>query len=262
MMIKLERNLFDLVKPLINENFLSNQLECVINGSNNGSIYVDKEDPSVAMIYHQGENGYYFIGDACQTDFLKDVLSHIKEINGSNDYFEFSGDSPDWHQSFKKVFGHLNLSHAIQEIYISTPDTPLRRLENNYSIEKISQPILDDHLKLKSIIESWWPSTQTYLKYNMGYVIKDDDKIIGHCVLDGASEPYMGIGIAVDEEYRKKGLATSLATYVITDILEGHCKVYWECTATNKASRKTAMRCGLVQHGQYNLYWFDQKNCS
>lgn len=262
MLITLKKSDYHLVKELVADDYLSIQLESVINGKNKGAVIVDSETPTTAMVYHQGENGYYFIGDPTNKSFLKKINDNRKKLikDYSKYSFEFSGDSPKWEASFKQVFDIPKGQQGLQRIYLGSHREIVLKQDSFYRIEKISPDHFDadqyvNTNYLINTINNWWHSLDDYLRSSIGYVAIKDNKIIGRCVLDGYAGQHMAIGIAVEELYRNKGIASSLASHTIKDIYESGCKVYWECDNTNKGSIALAEKFALEHISSYKLFW-------
>lgn len=82
------------------------------------------------------------------------------------------------------------------------------------------------------------------------------NEIIGRSVLDGKTGTLMGIGIETAEEYKRQGIAATLAAEVVNQITAVGLIPYWECTDDNIGSYKTAEKCGFTQEFSYRLLGF------
>ena len=52
------------VMKIINKNYIGVEPQSVIAGINPGFIYSDSQtNPTMAMVFHQGEGGFFFMGD-------------------------------------------------------------------------------------------------------------------------------------------------------------------------------------------------------
>jgi|LGVF01.2.fsa_nt_gb GNAT superfamily N-acetyltransferase len=267
MLYKLHKDKYMQLIDLVHPTCLSLQLETVLRRSSPGFVYVDDlTTPTAAVVYHQGEDGFYIIGTE-STGFIKSIENNmssiLENINHKLESFEFSGDHESWHQAIMSGFENRKIHQSIQRLYFNVDpnlidDYPVAK---DYEIRDLASSLEDDTLLGKeSVLEpisKWWHSTENYLAYKIGTVAIKDDTIIGHCVLDGKIPNSMGVGIAVDKAHRNKGLASALASRTVNQILSHNQKVYWECMDENIGSQKLAEKCGLKHTSSYQLYWFD-----
>ncbi|MCH4889464.1 GNAT family N-acetyltransferase [Acidaminobacter sp. JC074] len=251
------KNIIDLIDP----SCLSLQLKTVIENKNPGFIYVDKKTkPQSGLIYHQGEGGFFFIGKASQS-FFDEVRRSLKSIsethlNGDLQEFEFSFDSKAWEDQIDLK----DMSTCQQYIYHSQSSELIAELDfDDIEIIGISESSFkyENASFIESPTKSWWGDINVYLKEDLGFVALKDNKIIGRCLLDGKVGNYMGIGIAVEENYRKKSIASALAIKMVNAIHRLGYKVYWECTDNNYGSMALTKKCHLKKIQAYNLYWFE-----
>jgi len=269
MLHMLEEKDFIKVKNLVNPNYISVQLQSVINGTNPGFVYVDTlESPKTAIVYHQGEGGFYFIGNHESKAFLDNIdvfMTSIKEELRNNDIndFEFSGDSNLWDETFRRIFYMYDLSLSEQRVYLLKDKQSITKypLHSDYKLRNIDADLLSQP-KIKSIsfvkdeILNWWFNFDDYLSHGIGFVAMKNDKIVGRCLLDCKTDNLMAIGIAVKEKFRDLQIASSLATEVIQQVLDKGYTPYWECMDDNLPSIKLAEKCGFTLAFKYNLYHF------
>ncbi len=99
MIYKLNKSEYHLLNRVMNgvENFP--EVYSILNQINPGEVYVDddKKNPRSALIWNQGMQGHYFIGESENVDFNKDIKEYIDSIlinqlldKGIN-WFEISG---------------------------------------------------------------------------------------------------------------------------------------------------------------------------
>lgn len=268
-MFKLEKKDYHLVKNLVNPNYISVQLQTVINGTNPGFIYADSQKtPETAIIYHQGEGGFYFIGNPESENFLNSIdgfMGKIIEQFKSSDIreFEFSGDSQEWDKKFRILFYKYDLFESTQRVYLYTESKPVKiyPIHEPFVVKIIDEQLLSQ-TKIKGIsfvkdeILQWWNNFEDYLKHNTGLVAMKNDKIVGRCILDGSTDTMMAIGIAVVEKFKDKGIATSLVSEMVKHVIDSGYMPYWECMDDNYPSIKLAEKCGLTLAFKYQLFGF------
>jgi len=244
------------IEALIHPSCMSLQLKTVVTNQNPGVIFANKEQATSAVVYHQGEGGFFFVGKPNQ-EFFKHVINNINSIhfNGKLKYFEFSFDSTEWQPVIESL---KTMNTCEQFIYFSDHKTPLDEvILNDIQIIPISKNTLNYsncEFVTEPILE-WWNSLDDYFNENLGFVALDNNKIVGRCLLDGKTDTHMGIGIAVEESYRKKNIATALAIKMVNAIHQNNYSVYWECTDDNYGSQALTNKTNLVKKQAYRLYW-------
>jgi len=244
------------IEALIHPSCLSLQLKTVVTNQNPGVIYADKNQATTAVVYHQGEGGFFFVGKP-NLEFFNEVINNINSIhfNDKLKYFEFSFDSNDWQPVIESL---KTMSTCEQFLYFSEEKTQIDEVSlNDIHIIPISKDILNysnNEFVTKAILE-WWHSLDDYFNEHLGFVALDKNKIVGRCLLDGKTDTHMGIGIAVEESYRKKNIATALAIKMTNAIHQNNYSVYWECTDDNYGSQALTNKTNLVKKQAYRLYW-------
>ena len=246
---------------LVDASCLSLQLMTVLKNQNPGFVYVDKTHKAQsALVYHQGEDGFFFIGKPNRSFFAEVVqsLRYISDthLNGNLKEFEFSFDSNAW----KDKIDLKDIATCQQYIYHSQSSESLPALDlEGIKILPITKASFDyeNSIFIENPIKSWWDHMDLYLKEGIGFIALDGDKIIGRCLLDGKVNKYMGIGIAVEKDYRHKSIASALAIKMVNTIHQLDYQVYWECTDNNYGSIALTKKCHLTKKQAYDLYWFE-----
>lgn len=269
MIHELQKSDYKLVKDLVNPKFISVQLESVINGTNPGYVYADAlGNPEAAIVYHQGEGRFYFIGNPESERLLEGMatfMASIKEAFIENDIreFEFSGDCQEWNDKFHIIFSKYDLYESTQRVYLYSESEYkiVHPLDEAFEIKAIDETFINQRqIKGISFIEdeilTWWDSFEEYLSNNMGLVAVRYDKIVGRCLLDGKTETLMAIGIAVKDKHKGNGVASALASTMINHIIEHGYSPYWECMDDNEPSIKIAEKCGLKLAFTYKIFGF------
>jgi GNAT superfamily N-acetyltransferase len=256
---------------LIYPGFTSVQLETVLDGTGPGAAYADSiEAPASAVVFHRGEAGFYFIGDPHNRPFLEELPALagsllVRHVPGET-VFECSGDSAEWTEALRRVFGRA-AEESTQRVYLGSraesesPDGAAAVIPNGVELEEIGvglaaretpgTPGLPD--ALDSFISEWWCSPQEFLRSGGGFIARDHDAVVGQCLISGRSRGRRAIDIAVEEEYRYRGIASALASRTVNRILEAGDTPYWECMGTNAGSIRLAEKCGLQLAFTYQL---------
>ncbi len=270
MMYELKTENYKNVMKIINKDFIGVEAQSVIEGINPGFIYSDSQtNPTMAMVFHQGEGGFFFIGDhsnkIINRNLLPFIQSEVKEkLNSMNiDEFEFSGDSPMWSPVFRELFKDLDLDESTQTIYSfpSGKSLPTYNLDPVYSIRKIDKELLeDDSIEnpgyLIETLKLWWKNPENFLKNGDGFVALKGNELVGRCLIDGKYKNLTAIGIETSDKHRQKGIASKLASTLIQVVLDSGNTPHWECMETNVLSKKVAGKCGLELDFSYKLFGF------
>ncbi len=266
-MYKLDVKDYYKIENIIDDSFISVQLMSVINGSNCGVIYTDSPQlPETALIFHQGEEGFYFVGDPDNDNFNRSLIPFVeknRDLFNNIEEFEFSGDSKQWDVKFREIFKHCELWESTQRIYLHSDKDPVKEypLNSDFQIRRINRELFNNKMIrnlsfISDEIDQWWNSRDDYFSHNHGFSVIHEDEIIARCLLDSRTDLQKAIGIAVDKRFRKRGIAAAIASRMINDIISSGFEVYWECMNENLPSRKTAEKCGMHLEFTYQLFGF------
>ncbi len=80
MIFELNQLLFSKASHLLNGELINLEIKAVVEGYNPGWVFVDNtENPETAMVWSKGIKGFYFIGDANNSDFNNNINLYIDE---------------------------------------------------------------------------------------------------------------------------------------------------------------------------------------
>lgn len=161
-----------------------------------------------------------------------------------------------------------NLAKAIEEIYqddiiksyrYSIKKNPVfnieklekmsNNLENNLKLIKIDKPMAD---RIKK--ENFISITDDYKKYGIGFCCINNNEIIGVASSNIFYKDGIEVNIKVKEQYRRKGIATVMASKLILECLSHNKKVSWD--AANPNSVGLAEKLGFKYDSTYSVYSF------
>ncbi|WDV47798.1 GNAT family N-acetyltransferase [Clostridiaceae bacterium M8S5] len=274
MIYELEKNQFDKIAHLLENELINLEVIAVARGYNPGWIFVDNiQSPKTAMIWSRGIEGFYFIGDANNTDFNSSVNDFIDKVITQRanklglNTFEFSGTSKEWDKTLKRVFHSRNMYESKQYVYKHNglQECTIKEydLTVDYIMKRVDKELLDDSNYdmsfVKDAILEWWDSFEDFLNNGVGFCIIHDNKAVCSCVTsftDGAS---MESHIVTHESYRKKGLATVAVSEYLRECKIININPYWDCMQKNYGSRALAEKLGYTLSFEYALYEFDLK---
>lgn len=246
------------------------EVRAIINNNNPGKIYVDDEDkPKTALVWNQGMQGFYFIGDDNNDNFLGNIKGYINDriINklkskGIN-WFEISGVNDRWNKRIEELFRDRGIKYGYQLAYALDNNKSIYKkgLIDGYDIRKLDESIFD--VKVNNLdfvineLELFWGTMNKFLDNGICYYAIEDNKIVSMCYSGFKADKIQTIGIETLKEYRRKNYAYVLACKFIVDCYKRDIIPYWDCSEENIGSKKLAEKLGFEKNGQYRCYWFN-----
>jgi RimJ/RimL family protein N-acetyltransferase len=240
----------------------------VVVGNNPGEVWVDDEtNPSTALVWSEGLEGFNFMGKAVFTQtlgtFIEQEIVPFLQKKGLNE-FEFSCDSEEWIASIHEAFTDKKIDGNVQYVYQSDWTIPAKEVEDirHFKLVEIDENLLTNEDKknldfMIRYITTYWDSVERFLEKGYGYVVLTEE---GEAVSIAISSAVYGtthaVGIETVEAYRKRGLSGALTTLIVNKLRDNDLPVWWDCMESNIASQKTAEKAGLVRTHPYNVYWF------
>ena len=125
----------------------------------------------------------------------------------------------------------------------------VKNVPNEFIVKEI-----DLSLALRIKRENYINITDDYENYGIGYCCLYNDKIIGVASSNIFYRDGIEVNIKISEEYRRRGLATALASKLILKCLNENKKVSWD--ASNMNSVALATKLGFEYDSKYNIYKF------
>lgn len=122
-------------------------------------------------------------------------------------------------------------------------------LENNFKLIKIDK-CMADRIKKESFINI----TDDYEKYGIGFCCINNNEIIGVASSNIFYKDGIEVNIRVKEQFRRKGIATAMASKLILECLSQEKKVSWDAANTNSVG--LAEKLGFEYDSKYNIYSF------
>lgn len=217
----------------------------VLDGSM-GEAYVDNIDnPKFAVLVIRN---YCFISGIIEKeDLYKIIDSKFKQYtiipsdNLKNTIEEIFKDNINKFERYSIKKNPLFDKKKLQE-YIN-------KIEKEYDIQAIDKKITD-RIKEEELINI----TDNYEKNGIGYYCNYNNEIIGVASSNIFYKDGIEVNIKVKDEYRRKGIATALASKLILKCLEENKKVSWD--AANLWSVGLAEKLGFEYDSTYNIYNF------
>lgn len=122
-------------------------------------------------------------------------------------------------------------------------------LESNFKIVKINE-VLANRIKEEDFLNI----TDEYKENGIGFCCIDNNEIVGVASSNIFYKDGIEVNIKVKEQFRRKRIATAMASNLILECLEKNKKISWD--AANINSVNLAKKLGFEYDSTYNIYSF------
>lgn len=241
----------------------------VIEGNNPGDIFVDNiNTPTTGLVWNQGMEGFYFIGDSKNKEFLEKINGFINNKikiflkKKHIDYFEFSGTTVDWEKTIEDIFSNRDLKSWGQLIYIFNGEDIKKSINKfRYDIHSLKDSSTNHQgysnwRYYKTVLTSFWGSIDNLIDKGNCYYATDNNKIIGVCYSGFSTSETNTIGIETDRKYQQQSVGYNLAMKCIKEMLGEGKLPWWDCMEENIPSKKLAEKLGFIKREEYICYKF------
>ncbi len=124
-------------------------------------------------------------------------------------------------------------------------------LEKKFKFIQIDEALADNIKKIEFI-----NITDNYKKNGIGFCCVHNNEIIGVASSNIFYKDGIEVNIKVKEEYRRKGIATAMASKLIIECLNQNKKISWDAANLNSVS--LAEKLGFEYDSSYNIYNFKE----
>lgn len=141
-----------------------------------------------------------------------------------------------------------------------------KTLDETGSATPINEELLNSNLNnIEMIIEevlgtATYDDMSDFCRNGIGYTFIDENKICAFCTSEYQSKNSLAIGIAVDENHRRQGIATKMTNAFLKKAVERDLNVFWECWKNNAPSVQTAMKCGFEKVADYPVLFVEMED--
>jgi RimJ/RimL family protein N-acetyltransferase len=243
----------------------------VIEGNNPGWVFADDLNrPKAALVWAQGIEGFYLVGDAHSAVFAKELDVYTDQVLMPRLHdlavasFEISGDE-DWNPVIENVFEKRNFESSQQWVYTLEP-AECESVMQLWAVDDRRLQRVDRHLLaglsagnkefLFSKLIQFWGSVDTFLSTGLGYVLVDGEKITSLCFSGFVAGKIHVIDIETRASHRRRGHAETVARAFVAACVEKRLQLHWDCMAENTASARLAEKLGFTPSHAYSLYSF------
>ncbi|MCA1295423.1 GNAT family N-acetyltransferase [Paenibacillus sp. alder61] len=256
------------VEKLLNDGFQHPEVLSIIERNNPGAIYVDQLlNPRSALVWSQGIQGFYLIGDYRNDYFNQSLDGFIAEYieprmkATSLTHLEISGHHEKW--DFESMFASRKL-YQFEQLVLEMRKEPVETIENtgtyqiiNLKTDEWNNGSIRNVELINSHIDLFWSSKEEFKKKGYGYAALDESEVIGVCYSSFVTNQTHAIGIETVPRYQNKGVGTYLGYRLVKDIRDSGYTPYWDCSLDNEASKRLACRLGFEQVHRYKCRGFE-----
>jgi RimJ/RimL family protein N-acetyltransferase len=260
-MLELKPEQYKNVLPLF-KNFKQAVLpQSVCEGFNMGRVFADDgQHPHSACIWTP--IGYYLfvVGRGQNLDDVSKLLTETfipeSKSMGETGYI-LVAEFDDWRE---KTSALLNEREVI-EIFRRPFTFNAEKFNANWR-EKIPAGFelkrVDEALAGQARILPIWKSPADFVSNGIGFALLDGNKIASVCTSVVVSSARVEIDIHTEEQYRRRGFASIVASALIEECLRQGKQPNWECFWDNEESTALALKLGFEQLADYPVYFWEE----
>jgi GNAT superfamily N-acetyltransferase len=240
----------------------------VLAGILPGRIYVDDPSRPTAAILISSNQYHVYVGGEPSEHLLADVIHQLYQPSPAQRYwFMVLYSSSAWKLTIEHVLEGLGRSTSLRHYYrLTEPPLPLPLpLQDTIVVAPIDQTIVEDASLLNQDllideIHSESPSLEYFFRQHFGFCALDGRQLVGWCLAEYHYQSRYELGIEAIEAYQRQGIATHVASAVITRAFaEGATEIGWHCWASNIASIATALKLGFHKQRDYSVVVCDSR---
>ena len=233
-----------------------------------GRIYVDDPGCPTAAILIPSNQYRVYLGGEPSVHLLADVIHLLFKPSLAQSYwFMVHYPSNAWEPTIDHVLQGLGSSTSLRHFYrLTEPSLPVTSpLKEAIVLAQISQTLVDDaRLVNRDLlideIHSESPSLEHFFRQYFGFCAHDGLKLVGWCLAEYHCQGRYELGIETLEAYQRQGIATHVASAVITRAFaEGATEIGWHCWASNTPSIATALKLGFQKELDYPVVTCDSR---
>ena len=173
----------------------------------------------------------------------------------------FMPSSTGWIEAARALYGEKLIS--FDRYSFSTACLSMEHLEKLCQGSKFSKDVKQMDASL--IARVWgqdhfidvsdFESPADFIGRGIGYCVEKSGKIIGAAYSSLVCSKGIEISIFVLDDYRRQGIATTLAAHLVKWCLENNMEPHWD--AANPESCKLAAKLGYIPTGKYQAYYLE-----
>lgn len=245
------------------------EVRAIVNENNPGTIYVDHPtEPTAALIWIQGQQGFQLVGDTQSKMFLESLEGYMRtyiepKLKKQNiNWVEIGGEMDTWDKTIQAIFYNRNISSDIQHVFCFKENSKSIGFQDRDNIiRKIDADLLksgrlENHAFLEKKILHFWDSVDSFLQHGFGYFAEYNNNVVSLCFSAFVAEQTHAIDIETLEGYRKSNYGTAVASAFLQECIQKGIHPYWDCTPENTGSIRIAKTIGMTPDFDYQIFWY------
>lgn len=260
---------FERIRPLFASKPNHPILNGIVQGYNNGRIYVDDlESPSCALVWAEHEI-FYLIG-VPQEDFVNALPAWIEEeiapegIRIGDICFQVELlPEADWKEVVEKRLKPF-LPKPYTRVTFTFDQDLYEKLPQEHPPEKVSVELLTSALlakeeldNVRGMVGDFWRSEEHFLRHGVGYVVRVEGEVACVCMTVYASDTEVEIGIETySRNHRGRGFGRLAARAVIDECIRQSRTPHWKTEDFRLPSIRLAQKIGFTDMRTYTAYVF------
>ena len=246
----------------------------IVSGNNTGVIWADDiSNPAFCMVWSEHLKGFHFIGRSYSHISKDDFHTFIDDTiipflcNKKIHKFEFSCDSHTWISFICELFSNREIKRYKQYFYKLLEPNNLNKdinLPTGYEVFEINEDFIFNKLKnfenqeiIQFDIKENWGNISKFIELGKGYLAVQNNTICSYVSTRFRYKDNYCIGVDTYDPHKRKGLSSFLSTSLFNNIIKHNGNIWWDCSAENVASQKTACKTGLTFLYEYEVLWFN-----
>ena len=251
------------VRSLFGEMTCHLAAQTVLAGILPGRVYVDDLDnPKSAVLIPSNLHRVYVGGEPEPRLFSNVIQMLCKESLPQSYHFQVHYTPHTWEKTLEHVLPEQATTFSWRQFYRLKGLSALIAgpLPENIVVGSIDEAMFNDsslvHRQLLlEEVHSESPSLEYFVRQNFGFWAQDGHTLVGWCLAEYHYQDRYELGIETIEAYQRKGIATHLASTVITQAFaRGATEIGWHCWAKNTPSSATALKLGFEKVLDYPVY--------
>ena len=273
MINKLETAEYSKVERLFDETSININCIAVLNGDNDGTIWVnDLTNPTSAFMV-DNEFTMYLVGNTKNSQFNQEIGEIIRQeifppAGKKNDEWVIYYRHPEWETIIEPDFKLVDF-FLLRRCFYVFENLKIanwrEKIPENFEMKNIKdildQKNLVNYDQISKVLNSEWRSEDDFKKREFGYaLVKNNEEIITRAMADYVTGTIGELGIWTDECYRRKGFASISVAACVEESQHRGLSLRWHHSEHNVASLKTAEKVGFILKENYTaiLGYFDE----
>lgn len=265
-MLELDNTQFHRVTPLTAGKIRYPESESVIAGHSPGRVFVDQsQEPQLALVWVQGQAGFYLLGAGARQEFLQDMeqvvqgeLRPFLKAQGISS-LEFSGDDPAWNPLIERTFAKRDLQSEPQAVYLLTQPRWKRVADRSRAVP-IDATLLNslaagEQLLTTKLLDCW-QSYDRFLENGLGNCCLVGEQVVSFCFSGYVAGRCHAIVVETLPEWRQQGLAKLATAALLEQCQQRDVVPHWDVMPTNTGSILLAEGLGFTKAYEYQVYCF------